>query len=231
MNLTGRAGRAAALASLGVVGALLLGGCSQDSGVAARVDGTVIPMSDVDLLTRVQCDSMAAQRGMPGASAVPISKVRAQAVNALVEAEINSQLGAAEQPEYDTAQYRAALEQLDGALDTVKAKDRDATRELITRFYRGQFQLMALAQAELADKGVTKPNDDELRNAEAALQGRFRTSVSIRIDPSFGPDAEGVAGQQDPSISVPVSAFAKQAASSDPAPSWVMGLPDAQRCG
>src|SRR5690606_34165864 len=157
----------------------------------ARVDGTVIPMSDVDLLTLVQCDSMKAQRGAPGATVVPVSQVRAQAVNALVEAEINGKIGAAEKVDYDTEQYRTALDQLEDALGTVKAGDRAATRELITRFYRGQFQLMALAQAELAGKGVTKPNDDELRNAEAALQSRFRTSADIRIDPSFGPDAKG----------------------------------------
>lgn len=231
MNLTGRARRFAATASLGVVGALALSGCSQGGGVAARVDGTVIPMSDVDLLTRVQCDSMAAQRGMPGASVVPISQVRAQAVNALVEAEINRQLGESLKPAYDTEQYRASLDQLESALGSVEAKDRDATRELITRFYRGQFQLMALAEAELADKGVSKPNDDELRNAEAALQSRFRKGADIRVDPSFGPDSTGVAGQQDPSISVPVSSFAKQAASQSPKPSWVMDLPAGQQCG
>ncbi len=225
MKLTGRK-----LALVCVVGALALSGCSEDGGVAARVDGTVIPMSDVDLLTRVQCDSMEAQRGMPGASVVPISQVRAQAVNALVEAEINNQLGESGQPEYDTEQYNAALDQLESALGTVKASDRADVREMITRFYRGQFQLMALAEDELADKGVTKPNDDELRNAEAALQSRFRESADIRIDPSFGP-VDGVAGQQDPSISLPVSSFAKQAASPKPKPSWVMDLPDGQRCG
>lgn len=220
------------LAVICVVGALALSGCSQDDGgVAARVDGTVIPMSDVDLLTRVQCESMKASRGAPGASIVPVSQVRAQAVNALIEAEINSKLGEAEQADYDTEQYRAALDQLEDALGSIKAKDRAATRELITRFYRGQFQLMALAQADLAGKGVTKPNDDELRNAEASLQSRFRKSAEIRIDPSFGPDSKGVAGQEDPSISMPVSSFARQATSQSPKASWVMDLPANQQCG
>lgn len=228
--------RLGALAVAGVA-VLTLSGCSGGTtgGRAAQVGDATVTTSDVDFLTRMQCDSLDNAAKDPAQAqqvqAVTTRKVRADMVNALVDSEINSQLAAEQNASYDTATYRQVMDQFEPAVQAAPAADRDRFRSLVGGFYRGQLQVYALAQEKLASEGVTKPNNDEVSNAIATIQGDFRKGLDVTVNPVYGPDAAGNAGVVDASLSRPVSAFAKEAASAKPSAEWVAGLPTGQRCG
>jgi hypothetical protein len=226
------------LLAVGGASMLVLTGCSQSGDVAARVGDTTVPTSDVDFLTKVQCDILdKAARKTPGqVQAVPTSRVRTQWVNALVEAELNRQLAARDDLSYDRATLRSAMDQFESALSQAPADDRDRAREMIEGIYRGQLEVVALAQKDLADQGVSDPSQDQVSGAVTKILDDFRKDIDIKINPAYGPGSDGVAGSVDPSLSRAVSSFAKQSrdgqsATAEPDATWVGDLPADQRCG
>jgi len=229
-----KANRLVLLAVTGAT-ALSLSGCAQSGNHAAVVGDDVVTTSDVDFLTRLQCDSISkaakdpAQAGQVQATAR--RKVRADMLNVLVQSRLDAQLAAKEHATYDKATFRQVMDQFEPVAQAAPAKDREHYRELVGAFYKGQMQVYELAKAELASQGVAAPGDDELQNAIAGLEADYRKSVEVDINPSYGADADGVAGKVDPSLSVAVSSFAKQGAAQTPSASWISGLPSSQRCG
>ncbi len=226
------------LVVLAVAGVAVLGlsGCSEvTGGRAAKVGDTTISTSDVDFLTRMQCDSLdkaakdPAQAGQ--VQTVPTRQVRADMVNALVTSEVAAQLAAEKGTDYDKATYRQVMEQFEPVVQEVPKADQDRFRDLVGGFYRGQLQMYALAQEQLAKAGITNPSQEVVSDAVTGIEQDFRKDLDISVNPVFGPDAAGNAGAEDASLSRPVSAFAKQAASAKPSAEWVSGLPAGQRCG
>jgi hypothetical protein len=230
------------LLAVGAASALALSGCAESGDVAARVGDTTVPTSDVDFLTHVQCGILdqAAKSGQ--GQAVPISQVRIQWVNALVEAELNRQLAARDDLSYDKASLRSAMDQFESTVRRAPARDRDRTREMIESIYRGQLEVVGLAQKDLAEKGVDNPSDDQVRQAVTKILADFRKKVDVKVNPEYGPDAGDAAGSADPSLSRAVSSYARhsvEAPPSDATPmdvaqkynTWVDGLPAGQRCG
>ena len=229
---------------VGVASTLVLTGCDQSGSVAARVGDTTVPTSDIDFLTKVQCDILdrAVEKNLGQVQAVPVSQVRIQWVNALVESELNRQLAAREDLSYDKATLRSAMDQFESTLSQAPAADRDRARELIETIYRGQLEVVGLAQSDLADQGVTNPSEDEIRATVTKILADFRKKVDVEINPAYGPDADDAAGTVDPSLSRAVSSFARFSAEAPPSQStsaddaakysaWVGGLPPDQRCG
>ena len=227
------------LVLLAVAGAsvLALTGCAQSGNVAARVGDTTVPTSEVDFLTRMQCatldkaaeDPTQAEQG--GARMVATSQIRTTMVNTLVQAELNRQLAAKEHLSYDRTTLRNVMVQFGSVVDQVPAKDRDRFRDLVEDIYRGQLQVYAKAESQLAGQGVESPSQDQVDQAIAAVQAKFRKSVDVDVNPEYGADADGVAGAGDPSLSLAVSSFAKQSRSAQPDAVWVSKLPADQRCG
>jgi hypothetical protein len=217
---------------------LALTGCAQSGNVAARVGDTTVPTSDVDFLTNVQCDILdkAAEKNLGQVQAVPVSRVRNECVNALVEAELNRQLAAREDLSYDRATLRSAMDQFEPTLRQAPAKDRDRARDMIESIYRGQLEVVALAERELSRQGVSSPSQDQVRQTVSKILDGFRKKVDVEVNPQYGPDADGVAGSVDGSLSRAVSSFAKHARDGgsttvDPDSTWVGDLPADQRCG
>jgi hypothetical protein len=214
---------------------LALSGCAQSGNVAAQVGGTTVTNADVNFLTQMQCDTLKKAAKDPaqaqGAQVVPTSLIRTGMVNALVEAELNRQLADREHASYDKATLRTVMDQFEPVVAQAPAKDRERFRDLVSGFYRGQLRVYALAQQQLSQQGITDPTSDQVDKTVAAIQDTYRKSVKVEVNPEYGPDAKGVAGAEDPSLSVPLSSFAKQARSSSPKPTWVSDLPADQRCG
>lgn len=226
------------LLAVGGASMLALTGCAQSGNVAARVGDTTVPTSDVDFLTHLQCGILdkAAAKSPGQVKAVPMSRVRNQWVNALIDSELNRQLAAREDLSYDKETLRSAMDQFEPTLAQAPAKDRDRARDMIESIYRGQLEVVALAQRDLSRQGVTSPSDDQVRQAVTKILDDFRKKVDVDINPQYGPGADGVAGSADPSLSRAVSSFAKDAraggsTTSDPDATWVGGLPADQRCG
>lgn len=217
---------------------LALSGCAQSPSVAARVDGDTVTTSDVDFLTRMQCDTLnraatnpAAQAQAGGVQTVPKAEVRTGMVNTLIQAALNRQIAAKQHLGYDRATLRDVMDQFEAVVKQAPAKDRDRFRSMVEDVYRGQLQVYTLAQDVLAKLGNNQPTQNEVDNAVNAIQDKYRKTVHLEVNPAYGADTSGVAGQADPSLSVPVSSFAKQARSGRPDPTWVAKLPRNQRCG
>ena len=219
------------------VSALSLSGCAQTGNVAAQVGDRTVPTSDVDFLARMQCDSLnaaakdPAQAAQGGVQMVPTSQIRSSMVNTLVQAELDRQLAAKEHLSYDTTTLRNAMAQFQSILKSVPAADRDRFQSMVEGIYRGQLELYDLAQRQLADQGVSSPTQDQVNKAIAAIQDKYRKSVHVKVNPLYGADQSGTAGSTDPSLSRPVSSFAKQSTSAQPDSAWVGKLPADQRCG
>lgn len=223
------------LAVAASLAAISLSGCAQAGTHAAVVGKDVVTTSDVAFLTRMQCDALDAAAKDPSqagqVTATPTRLVRAQMVNALVQADLNAQLGAIAHVDYDRATYRQVMNQFEPAVQAVAPADRTRFRDLVGTFYKGQLEVFALAQKVFVLQGVTKPTDTQIQNAVAQLQDRFRKSVTVKINPVYGPDADFIAGAVEPSLSIPVSSFAKDASAGTPNATFVSGLPTNQRCG
>ena len=223
------------LVLLGVAAAtLVLSGCTQTADVAARVGDTTVTTSEVDFLTKVQCASLdnAAEnpQGQP-AQTLPTSRIRTEMLNTLVQAELNRQLAAEEDLTYDKDTLREVMGQFEATLEQVPEGDRDRFRDLVEEVYRGQLQVYGLAEFNLKNEGVTAPDQAQVQEAVGKLQEDFRKGVDIEVNPEYGADADGVAGAVDPSLSIPVSSFAKDSRSGEPEAGWLDDLPADQKCG
>lgn len=225
------------LALLAAAGAAVvsLSGCAQVGGVAAKVGDDTVSADDVEFLTRMQCETLASAADDPASASqvqtVPRSRVRTEMVNVLVQSELNAQLAETGDGSYDTASYRQVMDQFEGAVELVGAEDRDRFRDLVGAYYRGQLQAFKLAQIALVGQGVATPTDQQLQDTIAGMQDGFRSSVDVEIDPVYGPGADGLAGEEDPSISAAVSEYAEQAVEPEPTASWTGALPSKMRCG
>lgn len=225
------------LVLLAVAGTSLLAltGC-QSGNVAAEVGDETVTTSDVDFLSRMQCDTLDAAAKDPaqaaqGLQTVATSQVRVGMVNTLVQAELNRQLAARDDLTYDRSTLRNVMDQFETLVKLVPKKDQEHFRDVVEDIYRGQLQVYAAATRDLADQGVESPSQEELDAQVDKIQKDFRKTVDVAINPQYGADADGVAGAVDPSLSVAVSTFAKESRKSQPSSSWVTDLPDDQRCG
>jgi hypothetical protein len=216
---------------------LTLTGCAQSGNVAARVGDVTVPTSDVDFLTRMQCDTLdkaaddPAQSAQGGAQMAATSQIRSTMVNTLIQAELNRQLAAKEQLSYDKTTLRNVMVQFESVVKQVPAGDRDRFRDVVEDIYRGQLEVYSKAQSDLASQGAEEPSQDQVDQAITAIQAKFRKSVDVEVNPEYGADADGVAGAADPSLSRAVSSFAKQSRSAQPDATWLSKLPADQRCG
>lgn len=223
------------LVALATAAAVVLSGCGVSGGVAARVGGATITADDVNFLADMQCTLLdtAAKNPLQSGSVPtqPRREVVASMVNALIDSTLNEQLAEKEHADYDRTTYRQAMDRFESAVAVVPAADQARFRDLVGQLYRGQLQLISLAQASLAAQGVLQPTSDQLNQAAAALQEQYRSTIEVSVNPRYGPNEQGIAGRVSPSLSVAVSDFAKQASSAQPSASWVSGLPADMRCG
>lgn len=224
-SLVGSGVRRAAL--LVVVAALALTGCARSGQVAATVGDKTIKTSEVDFLTRMQCKAAAATGQAAAASK---ARVRTDMVNVLVEDEILQAAAADGDGSYDRSTYASVMQQYAPLVDAVPAKDRDRFREFLGGYFRHQLQVREIAARKLSSQGVQNPSEEELAPAVQEIVKRYHDKLHPEINPQFGPDKDGVAGNADSSLSKAVSSFAKQSLKPEPAGSWVSSLPARQRC-
>jgi len=168
------------LAVLGLA-ALLLAGCGPvHPGAAAVVEGTRIPMSDVDDVADVYCTaSLSGQSG--SAAGIDSAALRRQSVADLVAGEVADQI--AKDRDYQVtvptlpAADRAQLEQMFG-------DDLDAALSLIERNQRTG--VIAQQMAREADASI--PEGEQLLQAGQQLLSQATAEADISIDPRFGLD-------------------------------------------
>jgi hypothetical protein len=231
-----KANRLVLLAVAGVC-ALSLSGCSRSAGgdIAATVDGTDIPTSDVNFLARLQCTAINDAVKDPSQSAnvqtVSRKSIRASMVNALVQQQLNTELAHEQGVTYDRATYRQVMDQFEQTVKQAPSKDQAHFRDLVGGLYQGQLEVYAIAAAQLSAQGVAQPSQQQVEALVTKLQSDFRTKAKVTIDPVYGAGKSGIAGTTDTSLSKAVSSFAKASAASPEDPAWAGKLPANQKCG
>ncbi|GAA2079863.1 hypothetical protein [Aeromicrobium tamlense] len=168
------------LAVLGLA-ALLMAGCGPvNPGAAAVVDGTRIPMSDVDDVADVYCTaSLSGQGG--SAAGIDSSALRRQSVADLVSGAVADRVA-------KERGYQVTVPALADAdreqLEQMFGDDLDAALELIERNQRTG--VIAQQMAREADSSLQE--GEALQQAGQQLLAQATADSDIEIDPRFGLD-------------------------------------------
>lgn len=207
-------------------GLLAVGGCGVGAQAAAHVDGRPILTSDVDLLSRITCTDLEHSQAA-GSNTRPVSEIRGQAVQTLIDADVADLMARQRGTSYDKTQLAQTMAQVDTALPQLPKADQQPARDLIERLVRAGLEIEQIGHDALVQQGQANPDAQAAVNAGQQLQRAYEKKLHIQIDPRYA-TASSAAGDQ---LSVPVSQFARQGASSQPSQLWTVQLPASQRCG
>lgn len=228
--------RVARLAPVVALVALALTGCSGQGlapgagGVAARVGDDTVSVQDVNLITDVSC-SVSAQSQSSSSSVEPISLVRMQSLNSLVNSTLIQQLVKKDPATYSPTQLTAAMASVESQLSSVPKDKRTKVLGLLRTFYIGELELIDLGTRQLQAKGTNSPTQDDALNAGYAMLDKFAKTVKTSVDPQYAPGTDHQPGNGIRSLSKAVSSFAKQSDSTSPTQTWTTALPKNQQCG
>lgn len=169
------------LAVLGLA-ALLMTGCGPvHPGAAAVVDGTRIPMSDVDEVAAVYCTASQPDPSAEAQAGIDSTGLRRQAMADLLAGEVADQV--ARDRDYDIrvpsvpAAEMAQLEELFG-------DDLDDALRLIERNQRTSAIVIEMAR----EQNPQVQDEQQLLQAGQQLLGQAVADVDISVDPRFGLD-------------------------------------------
>jgi hypothetical protein len=209
---------------------LLASGCSSSDEVAAKVGSEQVTSGDVAVLSDMQCTLVKGSPQQQGP--IPMRSLRDASVDALVHMEVVGQLlEARDATEFDG---QALRQQVAGAEDALKAMPKDERAhaiDILTEYTKRSLQLQQLAVEELQKQGVSQPGQQQVQETQQKLLEDFRKTIDVDVSPAFSPDKDNRPGGEDGSLSVPVSAYAKQATQQQPDASFTASLPKSMRCG
>ncbi|HEY6932754.1 MAG TPA: hypothetical protein VI452_05100 [Marmoricola sp.] len=225
--MTSKTRRSLPAAAVAAAAMLTLSGCGASASAAAHVDGQPIATSDVDLLSKITCTDLQNSGSAMGANTRPISLVRGQAVQALVDARVADMMARRRGTSYDKQQLAQTMAQVDNALPQLPAADRQDARDLIERLVRAGLEVQQIGRDALVAEGQSNPSPDASVNKGQQLQRAYEKKVDIQVDPRYA-TARSATGDQ---LSVPVSSFARNGAQAQPSQLWTIKLPASQRCG
>lgn len=228
-----RSGRALAVPGVVGVALLALSGCAQSPGVAARVNGAAISTQDVQLMTQALCSERFAARKQglqkTGFTMASVAQVRSQALQALIESQINQQWAHKKHLPANGFAVAQQMQSLGPLLKRLPAEDRARTRNLISMLFRGETQLQK-AGADYLDSQGQAANPQTAQQAGIAQRQPFVKATTVTVNPRYNTQGTGHTKNAQ-SLSKPVSDFAHNAASAKPSEQWVVDLPANQRCG
>lgn len=213
--------------------ALALGGCgSLPPGAASVVDGTTITDSEVTDLADAQCAGIeqAAKTGQSQEQATPRKQMIRQALSLLMDIELSLKYARSVGISPRGPQVAATYAQLDPLIKTLPEKYRDYTADVFHRWAEARDVLTQIGQRATGQED-TPANSQTLINAGYQRREPWLKKIEIDTDPRYGPAGIGWPGGADPSVSKPVSQFAKDADKDQPGQAFVSALPSSQKCG
>jgi hypothetical protein len=216
---------------LGLAALLLITGCDQSTGTAAKVGSDTISTHDVDLVSKALCQERAGQASAQNDTRISLALVRKQAVTALVDAQLNQQYGDQRHAFYDKATLNQQVASLKTLIDKLPADDRARTQDLITGIFRGRLLLTQIGQQQLALTGQRATSQDQALTAGLKARAAYDKRTKVELNPRYDTDGPGKGGAGSQSLSKSVSTYAKDGGASSQDPSWTAGLPANLRCG
>lgn len=208
--------------------ALALTGCDSHE-VAARVEDSTITTERVDALTEVDC-ALAAKAGQAG-SGQPLRLRRDATLARLIDFEVLRRVAREQHPGYDQKAYAAQLTQMRTELAGLPETRRETAEEFFSAYLKTVLQLGGAATDQLKAQGVTAPQQEQVQQTMQSIYAQAREHLDIEVNPAYSPDANGVPGGADGSLSTAVSDYAKQASAAQPGEAYVSALPKSQLCG
>jgi len=232
-----------AAAAVGVVAAGLLSGCGVADegvrpGVAAKVAGTTIDVSDVEQATEDRCEvlgEVAREDDQPVSGA----RIRDLALQSEVLREVATQL--AEEHDVESSQlYDDAQAEIRSQLEGL---DEDLVDRAVITLSSTDYFVDILIQVGRGELGISEADDPDGQQGFAEgleIAQQWQEEHPIETNPRYsgmeiGDSDEGVLTTRD-DISTAVSDFARDAlgAAEDPLaedPAYAASLPESQRCG
>lgn len=230
-----KANRLVLLAVAGVSVLSLATGCAPAGDVAVKVGDASVAKSDVEFLTRLQCDGIAkaAQDPAQGGQAqkYPLQLVRGSMVTLLAETEVDKQLVARDNIAADPSLIKTQMSQYDGMFALAPKADQRRYRQMFEAYFTARYQLLQLAVKELAKQGVVQPVEQQVQATAIDLRDKYFKSIKVEVDPAYGVKSDLSGALADSSLSIPRSVFAKQSVAEQPDQGFVDALPAKQRCG
>jgi hypothetical protein len=152
---------------------LALGGCGVGQSAAAHVDGTPILTSQVDLLSRITCTDLENSQAPTGTNTKPISIIRGQAVQTLIDAHVADLMARQRGTSYDTTQLAQTMAQVDNALPQLPKQDRQPARDLIEQLVRAGLEIQEIGHDALVAEGQSHPDAQAAVTKGQQLQRAF----------------------------------------------------------
>lgn len=180
-------------------------------GQAARVDGEIISVEEVDDLARVIC----ATQGDQGGTSAPTAGVRTLALNVLLGIEIGEGIG--DLDSVDEQQVAQSLEAAEQARELVDEEDRPLFDQVVRDQTRAQLAVADVATEQVRAEGGDSSDQNALQAKAAELQEEWLADADVEVAPRFGSLRGGQLLAGTGSLSVPVSERARsfQGGSSD----------------
>ena len=216
---------------LGLAALLLITGCDQSTGTAARVGSDTISTRDVDLVSKALCEERTSQQSAQNDARISLALVHKQALTALVDAELSQQYGDKQHAFYDKATLNQQVASIKALIDKLPARDRARTRDLITGIFRGRLMLTQIGQQQLALTGQRATTQDQALTAGLKARAAYDKKTKVELNPRYETDGPGKGGAGSQSLSKSVSTYAKDGSASSQDPTWTAGLPANLRCG
>lgn len=222
--------RAAALSLAGLTALGTLAGCGAlHPGIAVQSGGDTISLSRVDEVTRDVCVVIQSDPRSQGTYAM--EAVRRGVVRSLAMRLAASQL--AEHYDVSTGKdYATQTKLYERNLSQVEPDVRANAIEVLTAPDYVQAIVEKVGAIELANEGVDDPTSTDISDKGTAVLQAWSEEHSLEIDPRFDlalGDNGVESSRRDTSYAV--SDFATQAATDQPADTFVNALPPSQRCG
>ena len=230
MHLVKRA-KLVRLVPVGVAALLLLTGCDQSAGTAARVGHSAISTHDVDLVSRALCQERSDAASTQNDTRISLQLVHREAVGALVDATLSRQFAQQKGAFYSKDQLSQQLASIQPLIDKLPAADRDRTRTLIGRIFQGRLELSELGAQSLTLRGQRPTSQDQALSEGLKLRSAYDKKVKVVLNPRYDTDGPGKGGDGSQSLSKAVSSYAQGGQTSTQDPVWTAGLPANARCG
>lgn len=227
MELTGRKAFTAVAA---LAASVLLAGCGQlGPGTAATVNGSRITIDQVRELADAQCAAALHETQGEG-QAMPMAQVQQRSLGLLLETKLTEQYADAKGLHPDAQVVEAFWSQYRSAIADLPAGTAEVLKEAFHDFSVIR-AILVQAGSQATGQQPTTENLQDLTQAGLQVRQPWLEQAEVHTDARYAPDKDGYPGAGDSSVSRPVSDFAKKAASAQPDPDWVSGLPAGQKCG
>ena len=220
--------------AVALVGVALASGCSSlHPGNAAVVGDRTVQVSTVDDLAQAVCVSNDARAVHNAAylAKTATRDLRRSILNVLVQADVVEQAAASLGVSVTPAAVNDLLGNRRLVPPSVSTEDTNLLLDLYHEIGRAHLLTAAIGREQLKRAGTTGASHQDVTQAGNKFLAAYADRIGVDVDPRFGTysPSGGIVGESG-SLSVPISAAARQAQSKNLSTAAIDQLPQTQTC-